>query len=168
VLAAMTKKERRRFRKQEKKARKKQGMTEVVGLCKTADWLASQRDKLKADRPKFVEDLPADMPDPEIRKELCNRRRQFRRQFQHAHNRYMGVVERIRHKIDEVHNKLALFLCKNYRVILIPTFQVSGKTECAWLCDCLRACVCVCVPVCLNSAPVLSTFSPIRRDDSTW
>jgi hypothetical protein len=127
LLAGMTKKERKRFRKLEKKQRKKQGMTEVVSLCKTADWLASKRDKLKSERPRFVEDLPTDCTDSE--KELCKRRRQYRRQLQHASARYLSVLEHIRHKVDEVHAKLARFLCTTYRVILIPKFEVSQMVK---------------------------------------
>jgi hypothetical protein len=121
----MTKKERKRFRKLEKRHRKKQGMTEVVNLCKTADWLASKRDKLKSERPRFVDDLPADATSTDIEKELCKKRRQYRRHYQHASGRYLSLLEHIRHKVDEVHAKLARYLCTTYRVILIPKFEVS-------------------------------------------
>ena len=32
---------------------------------------------------------------------------------------------RLRNKVKECHNKLALFLCENYRLVLIPAFEVS-------------------------------------------
>lgn len=38
---------------------------------------------------------------------------------------YHRALRRIKDKIKEVHRKLALFLCENYRCILIPKFEVS-------------------------------------------
>ena len=35
------------------------------------------------------------------------------------------IQEKIRNLVDELHKKLALFLCKNYKVILLPEFNVS-------------------------------------------
>ena len=39
---------------------------------------------------------------------------------------YHRILIRIKNKINECHSKLALFLCENYRVILIPEFNVKG------------------------------------------
>ena len=35
------------------------------------------------------------------------------------------IQEKIRNLVDELHKKLALFLCRNYKVILLPKFDVS-------------------------------------------
>ena len=42
---------------------------------------------------------------------------------------YHRKLRKIKDKIKECHNKLALFLCENYRVILIPKFQVSRMVK---------------------------------------
>ena len=42
---------------------------------------------------------------------------------------YHRKLHKIKDKIKECHNKLALFLCENYRVVLIPKFQVSRKIK---------------------------------------
>jgi hypothetical protein len=149
-LAAMSADEQARFRRDEVKAQRRQGMTHIVSLCRNADKLASRRDKLKENRPKFIESLPAEATDAQLQKALCKERRRFRRQFLHLHSRFLAVLERIRHKINEAHNKLALFLCRNYRVILIPTFEVSsmirrGERKLHKVSVCVCVCVCVCV-----------------------
>jgi transposase len=38
---------------------------------------------------------------------------------------YHRKLRKIKDKVKECHNKLALFLCENFRVVLIPKFQVS-------------------------------------------
>ncbi len=42
---------------------------------------------------------------------------------------YHRKLRKIKDKIKECHNKLALFLCENYRVVLIPKFQVSRMVK---------------------------------------
>ena len=42
---------------------------------------------------------------------------------------YHRVLKKIKDKVKEVHNKLALFLCENYKVVLIPKFQVSRMVK---------------------------------------
>lgn len=42
---------------------------------------------------------------------------------------YHRVLKKIKDKMKEVHNKLALFLCENYKVVLIPKFQVSRMVK---------------------------------------
>jgi putative transposase len=42
---------------------------------------------------------------------------------------YHRKLRKIKDKIKECHNKLALFLCENYRVVLIPKFQVSQMVK---------------------------------------
>ncbi len=42
---------------------------------------------------------------------------------------YHRKLRKIKDKIKECHNKLALFLCENYRVVLIPQFQVSRMVK---------------------------------------
>ena len=37
--------------------------------------------------------------------------------------------QRLKNKVKECHRKLALFLCENYKVILIPKFEVSKMTR---------------------------------------
>lgn len=38
---------------------------------------------------------------------------------------WLRILERIRNKVDELHKKLATWLCENYRVVLIPTFETQ-------------------------------------------
>ncbi|CAK9035006.1 Putative transposase A625R [Durusdinium trenchii] len=42
---------------------------------------------------------------------------------------YYRALETIKDKIKECHRKLALFLCENYRAILIPKFEVSRMVK---------------------------------------
>lgn len=42
---------------------------------------------------------------------------------------YHRKLRKIKDKVKECHNKLALFLCENYRVVLIPKFQVSRMVK---------------------------------------
>lgn len=42
---------------------------------------------------------------------------------------YHRKLQRIKDKVKECQNKLALFLCENYRVILIPKFEVSRMVK---------------------------------------
>jgi len=39
------------------------------------------------------------------------------------------MIERIRNLVDEVHKKTALWLCRNYRWILLPPFETSRMTK---------------------------------------
>jgi putative transposase len=38
---------------------------------------------------------------------------------------YHRALRRVKDKVTECHRKLALFLCENYRTVLIPKFEVS-------------------------------------------
>ena len=38
---------------------------------------------------------------------------------------WLRMLSRICHKIDEVHNIMSTWLCRNYRVVLIPTFETA-------------------------------------------
>jgi putative transposase len=38
---------------------------------------------------------------------------------------WLRLLERIRHKVDEIHKKLATWLCENYRVVLLPVFETQ-------------------------------------------
>lgn len=42
---------------------------------------------------------------------------------------YNRKIKRIKDKVKECHNKLALFLCENYRVVLIPEFNTSSMVQ---------------------------------------
>ena len=42
---------------------------------------------------------------------------------------YHRKLRKIKDKIKDCHRKLALFLCENYRVVLIPKFQVSRMVK---------------------------------------
>lgn len=60
---------------------------------------------------------------------------------------WLRLLQRIRYRVDEVHKKMAAWLCQSYRVVLIPTFEssrmvckqagrkINGKTAramCTW------------------------------------
>ncbi|MCP3665417.1 MAG: transposase [Gammaproteobacteria bacterium] len=42
---------------------------------------------------------------------------------------YHRSLRKIKDKIKECHRKLALFLCENYRVVMIPKFEVSRMVK---------------------------------------
>lgn len=48
-----------------------------------------------------------------------------RRRKNSLHKAWLRLLERIRNKVKESHRKLASWLCKNYRAVLIPTFDTS-------------------------------------------
>ena len=41
----------------------------------------------------------------------------------------LRVFDKIRNKIKEIHRKMALWLCENYKVVLIPTFETSRMIQ---------------------------------------
>jgi putative transposase len=42
---------------------------------------------------------------------------------------WLRMLDKIKNKVKEIHRKLAVWLCENYKVILIPTFE-SSKMAC--------------------------------------
>jgi len=106
-------------------AKKRESLTSVVSLCHIADQKASQHDRVKFVKPA----RPLSMSKKEWNKALCKERRRVRRTKAELRERYLAVLEKIKNKISEVHNKLALFLCRNFRVILIPTFSLPGMIK---------------------------------------
>lgn len=73
----------------------KEDMTKIFQLCHTADRLQGRIN--------------------EARQKKRRRRRKA----------WLRLLERIRNKVDEVHKKLATWLCENHRVVLIPVFETQ-------------------------------------------
>jgi putative transposase len=42
---------------------------------------------------------------------------------------WLRMIHKVKNKIKEIHRKLALWLCTNYKVILIPRFEVSNMVK---------------------------------------
>ena len=78
----------------------KSDMTEIFKQCYIADRLQSRISKTKEK----------------------NKRRKRRLAW-------LRILQRIRNKIDEVHKKLSTWLCRNYRVILIPKFNTKNMIK---------------------------------------
>ena len=73
----------------------KGGMSVIFCLCRRADRLQSSMSKKKGSK-----------------KRGCRRA-------------WLRMLQKIKHKIDEIHHKTAKWLCENYTCILIPKFEVS-------------------------------------------
>lgn len=77
----------------------KDDMKQIFKLCKFADELQSRIDQEKG-------------------------RRKYRMRLA-----WHRMLDRIRNLVDEVHKKAASWLCENYKVILIPTFESSKMVK---------------------------------------
>jgi len=42
---------------------------------------------------------------------------------------YLRLLLRLRFKIDETHKKLATYLCRNVRIVLVPKFETSSMVN---------------------------------------
>jgi len=42
---------------------------------------------------------------------------------------YLRLLLRLRYKIDKAHRKLATYLCRNVRVVLLPKFETSRMVK---------------------------------------
>ena len=79
----------------------------IMSVAKEADKLASKLGTMK-------------------RKRTSNGKRSSKTSVKRA---FMKKLLRIRQLVDECHRKLALFLCENYRVVLIPEFKTSDMVK---------------------------------------
>ena len=64
----------------------------------------------------------------QIQKKISEKKKQKRSTWS-LRRAYHRKVRKLQDKIKECHNKLALFLCENYHVVLIPKFQVSRMVK---------------------------------------
>lgn len=57
-----------------------------------------------------------------MKKNLSDKSQNYRYKLRKAGRR---IQEKIRNLVNELHKQLALFLCRNYRVTLLPKFEIS-------------------------------------------
>jgi len=51
------------------------------------------------------------------------------KQFSTYNRAYLRLLLRLRYKIDEAHSKLANYLCRNVRIVLLPKFETSRMVK---------------------------------------
>lgn len=64
------------------------------------------------------------MKDPHLRTNVIGRGKRHRRR-RHMRRATALLERRIHNLVSELHHKLALWLCRNYEVVLLPSFRVS-------------------------------------------
>jgi hypothetical protein len=117
----------------------------IFQALKRADSIHSKLDKTKnklKDRSEFPDGEDGTAAWRDHNRRARNNGKCHRRQLRRA---YLGTLERVRDRVDDLHTKAAVWLCDDSDgpcVILIPTFEVC-------VCVCY-VCVCVCVCVCVR------------------
>jgi putative transposase len=68
------------------------------------------------------------MQKPDLRTNQTGRGKRHRRR-RHMRKAAARIERRLRSMVDELHHKLALWLCKNYETVLLPSFNVSQMVK---------------------------------------
>lgn len=68
--------------------------------------------------------IRARMQNPLLRTNMVGRGKRHRRR-RHMRRAAARIERRLRNLVDELHHKLALWLCSNYEAVLLPSFRVS-------------------------------------------
>jgi transposase len=88
--------------------------------CYDADGLVAEWGEADMER-LFKDCYAADRLQKRIKETKGNSTKRYKRRMA-----WHRLLQRIRHKVDEVHKKLSAWLCENYRVVLLPKFETQN------------------------------------------
>lgn len=91
--------------------------------CYDADGLVAEWGEADMER-LFKDCYAADRLQKRIKETKGNSTKRYKRRMA-----WHRLLQRIRHKVDEVHKKLSAWLCENYRVVLLPKFETQNMVR---------------------------------------